>query len=371
MKPLKALISGAPVALAAIVRHPAGQGTQVNVVLQLHKGSSESSVAVQNADRSEVLQYGCGTSLSLGAFQAYPLAFNVNENGAGNIIIGSDTYLIHEDPNVSGGISCGRLHSSTETMVTCAVTLPTSMRLKPLKEHNLPQCFHSSGTFRLASILAALERGASEQPTAGNLTAPPLQGHHSGLDKRQGPCSNWTPGTIMVGDGDPYQNPFNIQLSVCSAGTPFTTSLHVLTNSTRKTCNATPNAPAQSNTAKPNPTPSASPPAPPSRNGSAAGSPWNNSSRQGTTTSARATRAISCVCGRRSGRRRTPCRTCCTMPARATRPVVGLFCCGRLMRMGWGAGFIVFMGGGIVGIRGRGGWIRLGRLGGLEAADQN
>jgi hypothetical protein len=219
MKLLEALTAVAPAALAATVgpRALTGPSAQkAHVVLQLHKTSSEASVAVQNPDRSEFLEYGCGISLSSGAFREYPIHFDVDGNGAGNLSIGSASYLIHEDPKLSGGISCGRLHSSTETLVTCAITLPASMRMKPLDQHNLPECFRTSGTFHLVSILAALERGASDQPTSGNLPAPPSHGHSASLNKRQGPCSIWTPGTLMVGDGDPHQNPFNIQLSVGS-----------------------------------------------------------------------------------------------------------------------------------------------------------
>ncbi|KAK4105444.1 hypothetical protein N658DRAFT_512893 [Parathielavia hyrcaniae] len=215
MKPFGALLAVTSVGLAAAGRHRVRQSPQnVNLVLQLRKASSEASIVVQNADRSGILQYDCATSLSSGAFQKYPIAFNVDGSGSGSLSIGPDSYTIHEIPEFSGGISCIRLHSSTEIMVACTVSLSANIPLEPLDEKNLPSCFPTS-TFGLASFFNGLSGGAVNQPVATNITEGPLlpQGGSAGLDKRQGPCAIWTPGTRRFGEGGPHQNPFNIQLS--------------------------------------------------------------------------------------------------------------------------------------------------------------
>ncbi|KAL2015570.1 hypothetical protein VTK56DRAFT_5219 [Thermocarpiscus australiensis] len=170
MKLLEAFLLVAPAALAVAVPHPTHRDLQeLNVVLQVHKVSSEASIAVWNADRSTAFGYKCNTSLRSGAFQLHPISFNVNEYGAGNLSIGSDNYTIHHDHAFSGGITCGRMHSATEILVTCSFTPPANLRLEPLDRTNLPACF-SASTFHLASVLAGFESGSPAYPAATNVT---------------------------------------------------------------------------------------------------------------------------------------------------------------------------------------------------------
>ena len=183
----------------------------IQITFSKKKSTSEVSTTAWNADKSSVVGQSCSTILSNGPFEAHSISFMVDENGSGNITIGTQTYVVHDDTDISGGISCGRMHSSLESIVNCAVTVPASLQLQPLSKRDLALCF-PEGPLQLEGILAGIEARA-RNPEAFNI--PP-----SNISKRElgnvtgDPCDRYVGHTRRIGDGNPHQNPMNVQLTV-------------------------------------------------------------------------------------------------------------------------------------------------------------
>ncbi|KAK0625160.1 hypothetical protein B0T17DRAFT_264030 [Bombardia bombarda] len=117
---MKVFFLGA-VAWAVILANPLDptKGThELNIVFLYNKITSKASITAWNKDRTEILGHSCSHFLDSGNFQNHPVSFEVHQNGAGNITINHQTYLVHQDADILGGTSCGRMHSSTESLVT-------------------------------------------------------------------------------------------------------------------------------------------------------------------------------------------------------------------------------------------------------------
>jgi hypothetical protein len=194
-------------------------GTQaVNVVLQVNKITSEAAVDVWNEDKSDVLAHSCSSSVASGSFESTPLVFAVNEYGAGNLNVGAQTYTIHDTPEISGGIICGRITSPGEIIVSCEVPVSASLQLKSLSKRDLQDCF-PRGSVELLGMIRGLETGsANDTAWSENPPSPPAAGSTNAAMgaayKRQGSCGSWRGRTVLKGDGYPHQNPLNIQISV-------------------------------------------------------------------------------------------------------------------------------------------------------------
>jgi hypothetical protein len=186
----------------------------VNIVLQVNKVTSEAAIDVWNNNSSEVLAHSCSLSLASGSFEGTPLGFTVNDYGAGNLSVGQQTYAIHDKPEISGGIVCGRIASPDEVIVSCRVPISAPLQLKSLDNGGLQNCF-PRGPLELSGLVRELE-STSTNDTAWSENGPsPLhKAEAPDLYKRQGACGPWTERTIRVGDGNPHQNPLHIQLSV-------------------------------------------------------------------------------------------------------------------------------------------------------------
>ncbi|KAH6650203.1 hypothetical protein F5144DRAFT_636699 [Chaetomium tenue] len=116
----------------------------VNVVLRVNKVTSDSAIDVWNESKSEVLAQACSRSLKSGSFESSPILFTVDEYGAGTLSIGTQTYTIHDDPDVSGGIICGRIASPSELAISCDVLIPESLQLRSLSKRDTQDCFAGS-----------------------------------------------------------------------------------------------------------------------------------------------------------------------------------------------------------------------------------
>jgi len=152
---------------------------------------------------------------SFGRPRSISLDFTVDGSGAGTVRIGAKDYAIQSDPAISGGITCGRLSSTDGAVISCDVPVPASLQLRGLSKRDLPTC-RTTGSNKLYNIMAGFERNKIHVSTwSSNITSAELPSTSPvAHTKRQGSCGVWSQATNQVGDGDPHQNPLNIQLSV-------------------------------------------------------------------------------------------------------------------------------------------------------------
>ncbi|KAJ2972464.1 hypothetical protein NQ176_g7141 [Zarea fungicola] len=211
---------------------PRGRPQDVHVVLHAHKESSEASIEIFNKEHSALLLHSCASTLTSGPFKDHHIDFTVDENGAGSLAVGSKQYTIHHDAAKSGGIECDRIVNDVETLISCLVPLPYDIQLATKDNVSVSDCFTQAPA---PVVLHHVRRGL-----LGNLSFPPelsFPPHRNGegekpptrslsLDRRQGQCWTSSSYSVRVGDGNPHQNPLNIQLSEamqcgqasCSAG---------------------------------------------------------------------------------------------------------------------------------------------------------
>jgi hypothetical protein len=235
------LLSTCSVALAGLLlsvsdslQANTGNLRELSVEFQLNKPTGQTSTAVWNKDHTELLGHSCSSHLKI--FQDDHVEFNVDEHGAGNVTVGSLSYTVHDDAKSSGGIICNRMHSTTEALVTCIVYIPQNAQVAYLNKRGLSTCF-PNGAHQLGQVVEGLKSGpiwgtAEDAPMTTGYNASEL--HPGTLSKRQGSCGVWSGVTYRVGDGDPHQNPMNVQLSVSSTlkvGCPTHQSFSVLTGS--------------------------------------------------------------------------------------------------------------------------------------------
>lgn len=126
------------------------------------------------------------------------------------------------------------MHSPADVIVSCNVPAPQDVSLEPLEQVRREECF-SRDRDDLVNVLMSLEGGseilseeafeAKHNTTAlTSLDASNLkmflshENDDGDLEKRQGPqCDKLNSFTRKEGDGNPHQNPMNVQLSVCFA----------------------------------------------------------------------------------------------------------------------------------------------------------
>lgn len=90
--------------LVAVFAAPSPDRRTIVVGVSSVKGSSNIYMAARDKATSELLASSDSNTLSTGAFT---VSADVDEStGAGHLIIGEETYITHEDPAVSGGITC-------------------------------------------------------------------------------------------------------------------------------------------------------------------------------------------------------------------------------------------------------------------------
>lgn len=192
---------------------------QVALHIKLDKTTSEMRLTMSNKS-GDTLGETCNTRLESDTFANFPIVINIDENGAGNITLGSDTFVVHEDATLSdGALACTRMYNQEQAFVNCKALVPTTLQLMPLLKRE--NCFakrsdstvHGSG-FDLEQISLAVANEpvynevAMAQPVVEALDVAPIT-------KRQpDPCDRFTRGTDMIGNGNPHQNWFHQQLSV-------------------------------------------------------------------------------------------------------------------------------------------------------------
>lgn len=224
------LALGASAGVIASPLNSAAAAQNVQVTLHFLKGdNAQPSIAAYNNDRSKVIGHSCSTSLVLGTSS---IAFAVDQNGSGNITVGEKEYRVLDDPKVSGGIVCGRIHNDLETVVNCELAVPAALDLTPLDRRNFPECMSKRSAnaeegLGLEAVLDGFHRKPEFLPVEQPLEEANEISDNSTLSERQ-ICGVTSKGTYRIGDGNPHQNPLNIQLSVRLPFPLYLFSLHCL-----------------------------------------------------------------------------------------------------------------------------------------------
>ncbi|CZR64860.1 uncharacterized protein PAC_14759 [Phialocephala subalpina] len=148
------------------------------------RASNHPQGPITDAATSQIVGYSCSNKLGIGSFSDLPNSADVDENGSSTITIGSTTYKVRENPDISGGITCTRVFNAVEMYMTCSASVPSSLDLKPVTKRE--NCFSSgSPSMDMAATSILNSVGA---PPAGNVTT-------------------------IIGDGNPHQNYLLKQLS--------------------------------------------------------------------------------------------------------------------------------------------------------------
>lgn len=152
---------------------------------------------------TELFGYSCSSSLASGMFVDYRTSFEVDEDRHGNITVNKGSHIIHEDPIIGDGISCMRMYSKTESLVSSTVSVPDSLRDVGTDKTGPASCFKEE--LRLGSILQGLHT-SSQAPAELSDAAVKSRG----VD-RSCPVRVFTK---LVGNGNHHQNPVNVQISI-------------------------------------------------------------------------------------------------------------------------------------------------------------
>ncbi|KAJ0415586.1 hypothetical protein BJY00DRAFT_317641 [Aspergillus carlsbadensis] len=148
------------------------------------------------------------------------ISLDLDSNGGGDTIVDGRTYLVHENPDISGSITCMQIFDADELFVRCddvpvpISTLPTAALA--VKE----DCFAYRGagiSMRLPEVADASENSeyfSYEEIQRLANTAFDFEAHDSPLHEPQtNPCSIRSESTGLVGNGDPHQNYCYTQIS--------------------------------------------------------------------------------------------------------------------------------------------------------------
>lgn len=89
---------------ASALAAPSTTEQAITVGISLIKSSSNTYMTVRDKATSELLATSDSTTLDT---EAFSISADVDKStGAGSLVIDDKTYVIHEDPAVSGGITC-------------------------------------------------------------------------------------------------------------------------------------------------------------------------------------------------------------------------------------------------------------------------
>ncbi|KAI1880323.1 hypothetical protein JX265_001944 [Neoarthrinium moseri] len=203
-----AFVALAPLILAS----PLGQTAQeIQVTLHFSKETSQSSITAWTKDRSAIVGHSCSSTLASGAFEAHPITFKVNENGVGDVVLGGQSSKVQDNPEGSAEVTCGRMHSPYETVVNCDITIPGTLELAAISRRDVPECF-TTPTTSLSEVLDGFHQAPAVIPTEQPIEVAAVNATDNELEERQ-ICGVHSSFSVRVGDGNPHQNPMNVQLS--------------------------------------------------------------------------------------------------------------------------------------------------------------
>lgn len=201
--------------------------TQITFEKDLRTSETELSVMSQSGTRT--LLSSCSDHLNIPTLNASVTA-DVDNKGSGTLKIGDVVYHIHENTEISGGITCNRMYSDEEVFVICdllsthAGSLASLTRL-PQRNTRQADCFTTRK--RSMAYTRSLKDHAMVMINGGAAAEEPHSAREIISDKdsrisksiggkRQGACGVWTATTKPASNPDPHQNYYLQQLSVSS-----------------------------------------------------------------------------------------------------------------------------------------------------------
>ncbi|KAH8752056.1 hypothetical protein F5883DRAFT_651751 [Diaporthe sp. PMI_573] len=114
--------------VASTLAAPSTNEQTVTLGISSIKSSSNTYMTVRDKATSELLATSESTTLDI---EDFSISADVDQStGAGSLVIGDKTFLIHEDPTVSGGIKCARLYNNQEFFVSCDINVPVSSKIR-------------------------------------------------------------------------------------------------------------------------------------------------------------------------------------------------------------------------------------------------
>ncbi|KFY33804.1 hypothetical protein V494_07306 [Pseudogymnoascus sp. VKM F-4513 (FW-928)] len=189
------------------------------LLIKFDKTSLEQEVAVVDME-SQVLGQSCSKTLDSGAFANFPISADLDPNGAGNVTLNGQSYLVHEHADFSGGITCTRIYGDEDSFVRCSIKVPNSLQTKPLTAENTKACF-TRGTLdteTTSNAIVARHAGSKEydlDETSLSMSEHRPNSFVRGTSSANGPpdCS-WRSDVVLIGNGDPHQNYRHTQLTI-------------------------------------------------------------------------------------------------------------------------------------------------------------
>lgn len=185
---IASLLLVATLALAA----PASK-EDIQLVWRYDKTTSTKSLHAWNTDQTLLLGQSCDDKLDSGNFASNPLTFDVDDNGFGTVEWGTKKYQVHSNTDHSGGVVCHKRYNKDFARVDCRVPNYQGGAYEPIAANETTHCLPERG-------LHAVSQGDIQ---------------HS---KRIGPGQTTTCQNhyyiVKVGEGNPHQNYWDVQLSV-------------------------------------------------------------------------------------------------------------------------------------------------------------
>lgn len=144
---------------------------KIRAIWSYAKDDSTTSLKVYNSDKTEFYGETDSSSINSGNFANFPITFDVDDDGFGQVNFGNFTYKTRARKDLSGGAICNKRFNPTSAEVDCILPGIPSFSLQAITER-------------------AVEEKRQIIPCA------PIQS------------------TVAVGDGDPHQNYYHLQISV-------------------------------------------------------------------------------------------------------------------------------------------------------------
>lgn len=198
----------------------------IQIILEKDLRTSETELSVMSQSSTRTLLSSCSDHLNIPSLNTSVTA-DVDNNGSGTLKFGDVVYHIHENTEISGGITCNRMYSDEELVVICDL-LSTDARslasLSRLPRRNTPQadCFNSRK--RSMAYIRSLKdhamvminggAGAEMSYSTRDIISDKDIRVAKSMGKRQGACGVWTATTLPVPNPDPHQNYYLKQLGV-------------------------------------------------------------------------------------------------------------------------------------------------------------